>query len=102
MFVVITPTGAGAEAELVALFTASFTASEGAQEGALIGQRVQDLLTQTPAADLYVCREYEGEELVGACCFSRLSYQAAGAAGRRPPMAGRSRLLRQNRLCLGQ
>jgi len=80
MSVVITPTGAGAEAELVALFTASFTASEGAQEGALIGQLVQDLLTQTPAADLYVCREYEGEELVGACCFSRLSYQAAGAS----------------------
>ena len=47
MSVVMTPSGAGAEAEHGALFPASFTASEGAQEGALIGQRVQDLLSQT-------------------------------------------------------
>ena len=37
MSVVMTPSGAGAEAEHGALFPASFTASEGAQEGALIG-----------------------------------------------------------------
>ena len=65
---------AGCERALVDLFAAAFAASEGAEEGVLIAGLVRDLLSSTPAADLWVFRAEEDGRPIGAAVFTRLTY----------------------------
>ena len=64
----------GREDAIVDLFTETFATSEGPEEGALIGNLVQDLLGQTPAADIRVFRAVDGDLLIAAVVFTRLTY----------------------------
>lgn len=65
----------GRETALTELFRSSFSASEGPVEGDLIGGLVDKLLAETQAQDLFVCIAEENDELLGACLFSRLTFE---------------------------
>jgi putative acetyltransferase len=65
---------AGREQAIIELFTATFTASEGADEGARIGGLVRDLLADTPSADIRVFRAEDGDRVIGAAVFTRLTF----------------------------
>ena len=56
------------------LFCSVFSKSEGEQEGILIGNLAKDLLTTT-SQDLYGFVAVEGEKIVGAIFFSRLTFE---------------------------
>ena len=64
----------GREQDIYELFLTTFTASEGTEEGKIIGRFVEDLMSTTPARDLFCFLAYEIGFLVGAVFFSRLSY----------------------------
>ena len=64
----------GRAAAIADLFTATFTASESSSEGALIGDLARRLMAETPTQDLRVFTAWNGDELVGAILFSRLTY----------------------------
>lgn len=59
---------------IVALFGATFAASEGPEEGARIGTLARRLVAETPAGDLCVFTAWEAGELVGAICFTRMTF----------------------------
>lgn len=65
----------GREEIIVNLFSETFTSSEDAQEGALIGSLARSLLSDTPPNDLHVFTSWDGETLVGAAIFSRLTFE---------------------------
>ena len=57
-----------------ALFASVFSKSEGEQEGALIGNLVKEMMASTDSRDLYGFVAVDGEQIVGAILFSRLSF----------------------------
>jgi len=57
------------------LFVSVFSKSEGEQEGALIGNLAKELIASTDSRDLYGFVAVDGEEIVGAIFFSRLSVE---------------------------
>ncbi len=63
-----------AEADLAVLFENSFTASEGAEEGRLIGRLARDLVTGTPASELWVFGASQAGRLCGAIVFTALHF----------------------------
>ena len=56
------------------LFVSVFSKSEGKQEGTLIGNLVKDLIASTDSRDLYGFVAVDGEQMVGAIFFSRLTF----------------------------
>ncbi len=64
----------GREEQIKSLFAQTFAASEGADEGRLIAVLVERLLKTTPREDLFVFTQAEGEVLIAAAIFSRLTY----------------------------
>ena len=64
----------GREEQIKSLFAQTFAASEGADEGRLIAALVEGLLNTTPREDLFVFTQAEGEALIAAAIFSRLTY----------------------------
>lgn len=68
----------GKTAEIASFFGATFAAFEGKDEGELIGGLVTDLLSTTPADDLFVFTALDEGALVGGCVFSRLTYEEDG------------------------
>jgi predicted N-acetyltransferase YhbS len=59
------------------LFVSVFSASEGEQEGELIGSLAKDLMATTASRDLYGFVAVEGNQIVGAIFFSRLTFETA-------------------------
>jgi predicted N-acetyltransferase YhbS len=52
-----------------------FSRSEGEQEGALIGNLAKQLMANTDSRDLYGFVAVDGEQVVGAIFFSRLTFE---------------------------
>jgi predicted N-acetyltransferase YhbS len=65
------------ESAVVALFTTVFSESEGEKEGARIGALARNLVTDTASRDLYGFVAADGDEIVGAILFSRLTFPKA-------------------------
>ena len=65
----------GDSAAVEDLFTSVFSDSEGEEEGALIGSLVREMMANTDRGDLYGFVAVDGEEIVGAIFFSRLSFE---------------------------
>lgn len=59
--------------ELIALFARVFGDAEGADAGETIGRLVADLIATTPGRDLRGFMAVDGDEVVGAIFFSRLT-----------------------------
>lgn len=57
------------------LFDSVFSKSEGAQEGALIGNLAKELIATTDSRDLHGFVAVDGEKIVGAIFFSRLTFE---------------------------
>jgi len=57
------------------LFRSVFTESEGEQEGDLVGDLARELMATTDSKDLYGFVAVEGEQIVGAVFFSRLTFE---------------------------
>jgi predicted N-acetyltransferase YhbS len=57
------------------LFLSVFTKSEGEQEGILIGNLVREMIASTDSRDRYGFIAVDGEEVLGAIFFSRLTYE---------------------------
>jgi predicted N-acetyltransferase YhbS len=57
------------------LFVSVFSESEGEQEGALIGSLAKELIATTKSRDLYGFVAVDGEQMVGAIFFSRLTFE---------------------------
>lgn len=57
------------------LFVSVFSKSEGEEEGALIGKLVKGMMATTHSQDLYGFVAVDGEQIVGAIFFSRLSFE---------------------------
>ena len=57
------------------LFTSVFTESEGEEEGKLVGGVARELMASTDAGDLFGFVAVEGERIVGAILFSRLTFE---------------------------
>lgn len=66
---------AGKEAQIISLFNTTFTQSESAEEGLLIEALVKNQLNDTPANDIYVITAEDSDALVGACIFTRLTFE---------------------------
>jgi predicted N-acetyltransferase YhbS len=64
----------GDESAIEGLFVAAFSASEGEREGALVGNLARDLLATTDRRDLDGFVAVEGDLMVGAIFFSRLTF----------------------------
>lgn len=64
----------GLEPEIEDLFKSTFTDSEGSEEGSLIGGLARNLLSDTAPDDIHVFLAREGDRLVGAAVFNRLTY----------------------------
>ncbi len=60
--------------EITALFQSTFKHSEGEAEGRLIGNLVQDLLSNTAETDILVFSALEAESIVGSIAFTRMAY----------------------------
>ena len=56
------------------LFVSAFSEAEGEQEGALIGDLVEEMLASTDGRDLDGFVAVDGNEIVGAIFFSRLTF----------------------------
>jgi putative acetyltransferase len=65
---------AGREQAIMELFAATFTASEGADKGARIGGLVRDPLADTLSGDIRVFRAEDGDRMIGAAVFTRLTF----------------------------
>jgi predicted N-acetyltransferase YhbS len=61
--------------EIECLFTAVFSDSEGEQEGALIGNLAKELIATTDRQNLHGFVAVDGEPVVGAILFSRLTFE---------------------------
>ena len=61
--------------EIEDLFVSVFSRSEGEAEGALIGNLAKDLIASTDSQDLYGFVAADGEPVVGAIFFSRLTFE---------------------------
>lgn len=59
------------------LFASVFSDAEGEQEGALIGELVRNLLATTEGGDLYGFVAVDGDAIIGAVFFSRLTFEQA-------------------------
>ena len=57
------------------LFDSVFTKSEGEQEGALVSNLAKEMMASTDSRDLYNFVADDGEQIVGAIFFSRLTFQ---------------------------
>lgn len=57
------------------LFVSVFSQSEGEQEGALIGNLVKEMIASTDNQDLNCFVAVDGQQIVGAIFFSRLSFE---------------------------
>lgn len=57
------------------LFVSVFSKSEGEQEGVLIGNLVKEMIASTDSRDLFGFVAVEGNQIVGAIFFSRLSFE---------------------------
>lgn len=79
--------GRGEGAALSTLFTDSFAASEGAEEGALIGALIRDLCATTPDGQLWIYGVGQGDHLLGAVAFSRMTFAQPVRAVLLSPMA---------------
>jgi len=62
-------------AAIEALFVAVFTKSEGESEGTLIGNLSRELIAETGRRDLHGFVAVDGEQIVGAIFFSRLTFE---------------------------
>ena len=58
-----------------ALFLSVFTKSENVAEGALVGTLARDLIANTKTEDIFGFVAVDGEEIVGAIFFSRLTVE---------------------------
>jgi len=56
------------------LFVSAFSEAEGEKEGTLIGNLVEDMMASTDRRDLYGFVVVDGNEIVGAIFFSRLTF----------------------------
>jgi putative acetyltransferase len=65
---------AGREQAIIELFAAAFTASEGDDEGARIGGLVREPLADSPSADIRAFRAEDGDRVIGAAVFTRLTF----------------------------
>jgi len=72
------------------LFISVFSSSEGETEGALIGGLVRNLLATTDGGDLYSFVAVDGETIIGALFFSRLTFQEATEVFLLAPVAVRT------------
>lgn len=72
------------------LFTSVFSDAEGEQEGMLIGKLGRDLLATTESGDLHGFVAVEGEAIIGALFFSRLTFEPAIDAFLLAPVAVRT------------
>lgn len=72
------------------LFVSAFSQSEGEEEGALIGTLVREMAAATDSQDLYGFVAVDGEQIVGAIFFSRLSFDAGLEVFLLAPVAVRS------------
>ena len=61
--------------EIKELFTQTFSDSEGQSEGLVIGNLVNELLTNTAAHDFYCFVATEDEQIIGSIVFSKLSFK---------------------------
>jgi len=61
--------------EITQLFTKVFSDSEGQSEGLLIGELVDDLLTNTDSNDIYCFVTSENKDIIGGIIFSRLMFE---------------------------
>jgi putative acetyltransferase len=61
-------------AAVESLFASVFSKSEGEQEGARIGNLAKELIATTGSRDLYGFVAVDGEQIVGAIFFSRLTF----------------------------
>ncbi len=59
---------------IISIFEAAFAASEGAKEGAVIADLVRRILSTTSASDLRLFVAEDGDELIGAVAFTRLTF----------------------------
>jgi putative acetyltransferase len=60
--------------EITTVIQSAFTDSEGIAEGQLIGKLVQNMLSGTPEADIYVFSALDEGCIVGSIIFTRLNY----------------------------
>lgn len=60
--------------EIAEVFRAAFAASEGDAEGDLIGRLARELLTTTPAPDLFSFSAMLDGQIVGSIIFTRVTY----------------------------
>lgn len=58
--------------EIKQLYTKTFTDSESESEGLIVGNLAYELMTSTPAEDLYVFLAIENDVILGSIIFSRL------------------------------
>jgi predicted N-acetyltransferase YhbS len=65
----------GDSSAIESLFVSVFSASEGELEGALIGNLARQLIASTDSRDLYGFVAVDGEQMVGALFFSRLTFE---------------------------
>jgi predicted N-acetyltransferase YhbS len=65
----------GDSAAMERLFVSVFSKSEGEREGALIGNLAKELIAGTDSRDLYGFVAVDGERMVGAIFFSRLTFE---------------------------
>ncbi|NBD18218.1 MAG: hypothetical protein GVY04_19405 [Cyanobacteria bacterium] len=66
-----------------------FSQSEGEQEGKLIGNLAKELIATTNSRDLYGFVAVDGEQMIGAIFFSRLTFACHGEAPRSTRSGGR-------------
>lgn len=69
-----------------ALFVAVFTESEGESEGVLVGKLAKELISGTDERDGYGFVAVDGETIVGAILFSRLTFEMKTEAFILPPL----------------
>ena len=63
----------GQTREVIDLYRAVFADAEGEEEGAVIGALVTDMLRTTDAADILGYVALDGDTIVGAIMFTRMS-----------------------------
>lgn len=62
-------------ADIERLVNRTFSDSEGQAEGEMVGRLARDLMSGTPAGDLYSFVAREGGQIVGSIFFSRITFE---------------------------
>ena len=65
----------GDASEMEALFVSVFTQSEGEAEGTMVGKLVKEMLAETEPCDVQGFVAVDGERIVGAILFTRLTFE---------------------------